>query len=86
MVRRPIISMDGQSSERKRQISAMQWTIGTLSVNSPSTKSPVIPSSLSTNDEISELERTLKSIKYILRVNIKNYIFSNAKTYFFKCI
>lgn len=53
MVCKPIISVDGQPSERKRQTSAVQWTIGTLSVNSPPTKSPVIPSSLSTDDEIS---------------------------------
>lgn len=53
MVYQSIISMDGHPSERKRQISAVQWTIGTLSVDNQTTKPPVIPPYISADDETS---------------------------------
>lgn len=70
MVYKQIVSVDGQSSERERQIDAVQWTVRTLSIDGPPTKSSVISSSVSADDEISELERTSELIKDAILCNL----------------
>lgn len=82
MVYRQVVSVDGQPSERERQISAMQRTVGTLSIDGPTAKSSIVPPSISADDEIGEFEGASKLIKNIILCNL--YIFPSYKKYSFE--